>query len=203
VELEETRELRVIVPREELQQLGEKLAREVQDLDDAMTRHGAARKSMKEDEETRNGSIKRISRIVATGIDHRPVRCARFYDFGAGKVTISRIDTGEIVQTREITDRERQDNLPAMGGGEGHDFAGVDPRRPPRLGDPATSTRSKRPPRPTAPEPPDPGTAAPDPAATAQDGAAPAQDPALTDTAAPTVAEHDKPGKARKRNRKR
>lgn len=114
MQLEEIRELRVAVKPEELRELGTKLAREVQDLADTEARHATAKKSMKEDEEARTMSINRLSRVVATGIDYRPVKCAREYDFARGVVTIVRLDTGEVAATREITDHERQESLPEV-----------------------------------------------------------------------------------------
>ena len=65
-------------------------------------------------QETREASINRLSRIVSSGIDYRPVRCRREYDFKRGIVEIFRTDTGERVAVRDVYDGERSQPLPGV-----------------------------------------------------------------------------------------
>lgn len=54
-----------------------------------------------------------LSHDVRTRSETRPVECEEIIDWSKRIVEISRIDTGEVVGTRSITDADRQKTLPA------------------------------------------------------------------------------------------
>lgn len=54
------------------------------------------------------GNIGRLSSLVSSEIEYRAVDCELIYDFKAGKKTLIRKDTGEVIRTDELTSDERQ-----------------------------------------------------------------------------------------------
>lgn len=49
-----------------------------------------------------------MSQMLHSGERDESVACERVYDYDAGTVTEYRVDTGEVLETREMTDYDRQ-----------------------------------------------------------------------------------------------
>ena len=54
---------------------------------------------------------KLVSEFIRTGIEEREVNCQWNYDFDSGRKTLVRNDTGEVLESDMISDRERQDGF--------------------------------------------------------------------------------------------
>jgi hypothetical protein len=59
-----------------------------------------------------------LGRAIRTGVEQREIVCELAYDFKKGEITTTRLDTGETVSVREMTDEERQLELDFEGGGK-------------------------------------------------------------------------------------
>lgn len=53
-------------------------------------------------------TISHLQGIVASGIEYRDVQCEKVMHSDLGSVTITRLDTGHLVETRPMTPKERQ-----------------------------------------------------------------------------------------------
>ena len=56
--------------------------------------------------------IRELSRKIRDGFENRDVDCLEVFDWANGKVTCTRIDTGEVIWHRDIIDEERQQTIP-------------------------------------------------------------------------------------------
>lgn len=55
--------------------------------------------------------IAEIKRVIASGRQDREVECEETLDYQAGQVRVHRLDTGELVEERELTQEERLADL--------------------------------------------------------------------------------------------
>ena len=56
-------------------------------------------------------NISYLQGIVASGIEYREVQCEKVMHTHLGEVTITRLDTGHLIETRPMTPKERQMSL--------------------------------------------------------------------------------------------
>lgn len=70
-----------------------------------------AKKARAAAEDDAQGHIEDLSHDVRTKSEMRPVECEEIVDWNKRLVEISRVDTGEVVSTRSITDSDRQQTL--------------------------------------------------------------------------------------------
>lgn len=104
----ETRHLRCKLNTHERLAKSEVLARMLDDLDSMEARHKAAKADMKEAEDDQHGSVKSTAYDVRTATEARDVECEWVADFETAKVELVRLDTDEVVQSRDLTDHDRQ-----------------------------------------------------------------------------------------------
>ncbi len=106
-----TRELKYELTQDELLSYSRQLAKNQQDKGEAES----GKKSVVADYNDKiarlNSEIQILSRKVANGYEHRPIKCRWQYHWENGKKVLLRLDTGEIVEAAEITPEERQQEL--------------------------------------------------------------------------------------------
>jgi hypothetical protein len=61
--------------------------------------------------ETVKAESLRISRMINNGYEYRPTDCVWKFDWTNGQKDLVRKDTSEVVQTKRVTEEERQGNL--------------------------------------------------------------------------------------------
>jgi hypothetical protein len=98
---------------DEQKENAQKLARKNRNLAEHALKKKQLAADLKLEEEGLNSDIATLSRHVTDGYDFRMVDCRIVYNQPiTGKKEISRIDTGELVRTDNMTDEERQEELP-------------------------------------------------------------------------------------------
>lgn len=93
---------------EEKISFGQNNAREVEVLMQTRQEKKTALSEFKMRIDESEAEIKRLSRIVAAGVEWREIECEKSLEFGTGKVTVKRLDTGEVVEVRAMTPEEEQ-----------------------------------------------------------------------------------------------
>ena len=56
-------------------------------------------------------NISHLQGIVASGIEYRDIQCEKVMHTDIGEITITRLDTGHLIETRPMTPKERQMSL--------------------------------------------------------------------------------------------
>ena len=107
----ETRELKCVLTDEEILTYSKGLAKKQQDKSQADMEKKAAASFHKEKIERFESEINTVSRNVTNGYEFRDVECEWGYDWADGKARLYRNDTGELVDTRAISEYERQQHL--------------------------------------------------------------------------------------------
>ena len=106
-----TRELKYELNPDELLIYSRQLAKNQQDKNEA----DSGKKSVVADYNDKiarfNSEIQILSRKVANGYEHRPIKCQWKYNWQEGEKTLVRLDTNQIVEVVEITPEERQQEL--------------------------------------------------------------------------------------------
>ena len=77
----------------------------------AKTAFNDKKKVLEEDIETNSRKFQLLSAQVDSGEEKRDVDCEATFDYEAGKVTVKRLDTDEVIEEREMTEDE-DDTLP-------------------------------------------------------------------------------------------
>lgn len=103
-----TRELRARMTPTEHVEAGEKLGTLVGELDELKDRHKAERSAMREVEIALQRQVKELSVDVASGTHVQSVPCDVVADFKRQVVETIRTDTLEVVESRALTDTDRQ-----------------------------------------------------------------------------------------------
>jgi len=67
------------------------------------------------DTKSRKQTMRKLMDSAANGYEHREVSCDERRDLDAGRVTVVRLDTGEVIEQRLLTDEERQLELADVG----------------------------------------------------------------------------------------
>jgi hypothetical protein len=100
--------LPVRLTHDELIERGNALALERQRYNELEMAAKNAAKKAKDDLAEIDAEIDRLAGIVRAKAEPRPVRCKTARDFERGVVETMRLDTGEIVDSRVMTEQERQ-----------------------------------------------------------------------------------------------
>lgn len=112
------RTLPVKLAPDEVAQRAEELARELHDQAIAEEAAAATKKKLAKDLEERAGRISRLGRIVHTRREDRQIDCHEEHSALDGTARTVRDDTGEVVDTRPLTQEElrdaRQEALPGF-----------------------------------------------------------------------------------------
>lgn len=106
-----TRTLPVLLTDRELLDRGESLALERFARNHCDAQRKAAAAGFKEQLEVFEAEIDRLAGIVREKAEPRPVECRNVRDVARGVVEVMRIDTAEIVESRVMTDLERQTRI--------------------------------------------------------------------------------------------
>jgi hypothetical protein len=96
---------------DELRDLGQQLAAQVQACVEEETRQGQQRKRMKEALEELEIERDRLAALVADGVEKRDVECVVQADFVLNRAYTLRMDTGEVIDERDLRADERQIGL--------------------------------------------------------------------------------------------
>lgn len=117
--IEKTTEiLPVKLTQEEIIENAKKLAKATNDLRDAETRKAEVVSQLTADCKRLKSAADSLSLLISNGYEYRNIECELIYDFNKGTKTLTRIDTGEIVRTVEISIEERQGTFSYTEGSE-------------------------------------------------------------------------------------
>lgn len=105
------RKLPVPLSQSELLVKAEELARKVRAAADIEDEKKAANSDFKTRLEELDMAINELSEIVATKSEQRQVECALYENYGSATMELVRVDTGELIETRPMTEAERQAHL--------------------------------------------------------------------------------------------
>jgi len=127
--------LKVILTKDEVADLADRAAALLQDRDTMEEEQKSRAKAAKAEIERVEAELREVSNQVRTKATYQDVQCERRYLYDTGKVQEWRMDTGEMRSERDMTDAEKQRDLPfddsddkgATGGGDLDDeFSGDD-----------------------------------------------------------------------------
>lgn len=107
-----TRNLPCRLSDDELRQRGDALAETCQELHAEEQRQTDVKAQMKARMTELEAKQTRLSIVISRREEYRDVPCDQFGDTVRGTVDIVRRDTAEVVETRPMTDSERQQSLP-------------------------------------------------------------------------------------------
>ena len=103
-----TRMLLVRLINDELLAIGKHLAAEQDEIDRVEDQRKKAASQFKAQTEAHRAQIRIHSMAIATGEERRRVECETVWDYTDGKVTVTRCDTGEVIEERALRDEEAQ-----------------------------------------------------------------------------------------------
>ncbi len=104
----ETRTLPVELTDDELLQRGDELARAIQAVREEERHQKAQREAMKDALASLQGDCARLAQVVRERAEPRSVGCRIVHDYAANAVQLVREDTGEVIESRAMSDHERQ-----------------------------------------------------------------------------------------------
>lgn len=122
--------LRVKLTREEVEDRADRAANLIEERDALEEEMKAYQKAKKAEIEKLEAEHRQLSNEVRTKATYRDVDCERIYDWDETKVTEIRLDTGEVMKKRPMTERELQMGLfddsdkkpPPASGGSANDL---------------------------------------------------------------------------------
>lgn len=118
------RNLPVALTREEVAERADRAAQLIEDRDHKEAELKAHNSHVKSLIATLEADMRHLSSEVRTKRTHRDVECERRYDYDSSVVREVRLDTGEVLSERPMSDREKQRDLPFdEEGGLDDDFA--------------------------------------------------------------------------------
>lgn len=100
--------LQVVLTNDEKLDMGQQLAQAEQVRSEAESKMATFRAQMKATIEEATAKIDGFVSRISSGYEYRDVPCEKVEDYEAGRITIFRCDTGEIVHTRAMTSDEQQ-----------------------------------------------------------------------------------------------
>lgn len=103
-----TRNLRWILTRDEVHAYGQELARANASKDEAEERKKEVDAQLKAEIESHSTRALNLARKINNGYEYRDVECRLDFDYKKNSVAIVRLDTMETIETRAMTDDERQ-----------------------------------------------------------------------------------------------
>ena len=108
----ETRTLKVHLTERELLEKAKELARTRQEIDVLEAEKKAITAKFKSDIDEKTARSDGLVTIVSTGADYQPVDCEKVMDYINKRVTVCRLDTGELITDRKMYENELQQELP-------------------------------------------------------------------------------------------
>lgn len=110
-DMKTTRKLPVQLTEEEIQQRSQALAGNLKKTDVLKEEKKASTSEFKARIDACNDITKKLAEIITSGKEDRDVECEMIKDFKRNTVTITRTDTGEVVDERPMTEDERQEKM--------------------------------------------------------------------------------------------
>lgn len=102
------RHLRVILTREQVEELSDRAAHLMEEHDSKEENQKAAQKQMKAEIEAIEAKIRETLGYVRDKAKYQDVGCERVFDYARGLVIEKRLDTDEVLGERAMTAEERQ-----------------------------------------------------------------------------------------------
>jgi hypothetical protein len=106
-----SRNLVCILTREEREAYSTDLANKIGEQGQLEAEFDNVKKSWKQKLETVDLDVHSLSSKVRENRELRNVKCKRVFNYGESTVTECRSDTGEVIEVRDMTDSERQEEL--------------------------------------------------------------------------------------------
>lgn len=106
-----TRNLKCQLTPQEVHDYGVRLARANSSKEEAEERKKEVDAQLKAEIESHSTKALNLARKINNGYEYREVECAILHDFKANTVSIRRVDTNELVETRALSAEERQTGL--------------------------------------------------------------------------------------------
>jgi hypothetical protein len=97
-----------------VREAGEKLARACEDIGAQEKRSADVKAELKAREAEIQAEVTRLTAVVRRQEEYRDVAVNVMHDYARGRVYEVRLDTGEEIGTREMTNEERQLGLPGV-----------------------------------------------------------------------------------------
>lgn len=97
---------------EELRDRGQKLAATRLEIDRLTVEVKVVASEFKDQLKGLGQESRRLAKAVKAGSEDRDVKCEQVLDFVDGTYSVQRLDTGECMDTRPLTDGERQLQIP-------------------------------------------------------------------------------------------
>ena len=104
----EERSLKCILTEEQVLAYSREMAKTQQDRIETELQKKSVMSDFKDRIERADLILSTLSRKVANGYEHNSIKCAWSFDWEENKKFLYRSDTGELVDSREITEHERQ-----------------------------------------------------------------------------------------------
>lgn len=103
--------LKYIFNEGEIKDLGAKLAKTFSDHNEAENRLKSVSTQIKSEITALEGMMNSMAEKIRSGYEHREIECKRELDYRLGTVTITRLDTGEVIEERPMDAEEKQRKL--------------------------------------------------------------------------------------------
>ncbi len=100
--------LKYTFTEDEIKELGKSLAKVFSDHSEAEARLKSVSTQIKAEITALEGAMTLSSEKIRSGYEHRNIDCKKEFDYRLGTVTITRIDTGEVVEERPMDAEEKQ-----------------------------------------------------------------------------------------------
>lgn len=102
------RKLRAKITQDEHVAKAEQMAKQLKQLDEMVSSHKAQKSAMRELEKARELQVREIATDVRLGSEMRDVPCRWVADLVRRRVELVRLDTMETVESRAMSDQDRQ-----------------------------------------------------------------------------------------------
>ena len=109
--VETSRNLRVELTQDELLEAATRLARAQQEISEAEDRKKEINEQIKAEIAAATAEAQREGSKIRNGYEYRDVACMKRLDYAVNSVTITREDTGEVIEDRAMRPDERQAGL--------------------------------------------------------------------------------------------
>lgn len=104
--------LKCAFTEEEIKEFSQDMARKIGELEHERLHKKDVVKAIDSEIASLETDINKLARNVKDGYEYRNVECERVFDYDGGFKTMVRLDTNEIVWTKQLTGDELQRHLP-------------------------------------------------------------------------------------------
>lgn len=108
---ETNKTLQVKLTDEDKLKLGDQMARALSMFNDAEERRKAMTAQLKAESEQHRAEAARLGVVLSNGYEYRDIRCEVERDMEKGRMKVTRLDTGEVIEDRALRGDERQGEL--------------------------------------------------------------------------------------------